>query len=333
MTATVFAEIHRELERAGLADRLQLFLLPDPEWVPPNPRDGAPHQELQRRPKPVLVALPKAVQPDDSTVRQSLSSRLVKLSSLVMSVAAAWLYSVRKYALNPTVFDAVVHEQNVAVLTRWCSPIFLGVLAIQAVHEMAHRVVARQRGIHIGLPLLIPSAQVGTLGCITPLRSFPPDRSALLDFALSGPLSAMALSIMFMMVGCYKTVHASAAKLAMYPFVTVALLKTSFLSGSMLTFLLPKVMMLPLSQPIPIHREYRNCCCRWCCQNTLYCCSHGSIGIHYGFYHSQPFTWLVIRACWRRLSICCLFFAWTAVGRVRPRSDRASALSRRSGRC
>jgi len=247
--AAVFGEIQSELDRAGLAERIQLFLLPDPEWVPNA------HNSHDRRPKPVLVALPKAVTPDDSVVRQSLSTRLVKKASLVLGVAAAFAYSVTRYALHPRVFDAVVHEQNLSPVVSLCVPMFLGVLAIQGIHEAAHRWVAKKRGMKIGLPLLIPSVQVGTFGCITPLRSFPPNRSALLDFALSGPMSAMMLSVLFMMVGCYKTVYASQAKLALYPVVSVALLKSSFLSGSMLTFLLPKAMMLPLSQPIPIHRE------------------------------------------------------------------------------
>ena len=253
-TAAVLAEIQTELERAGLAERLQLFLLPDPEWVVVRDQDP---RASERRPKPVLIALPHDVNPDDSVVRQSLSSRLVKKASLVLALSAAMTYSFRQYALNPIVFDAVVHEQSLSMLLRRSGPIFLGIMALQAVHELAHRWVAHRRGIKIGLPLLIPSAQVGTFGCITPLRSFPPNRSALLDLALSGPVSAMLLSLLLMMMGCYQTVAASPARLAQFPVVPVALLKSSFLSGSMLTFLLPKAMLLPLSQPIPIHREYK----------------------------------------------------------------------------
>ena len=245
--ATVFREVQDELDRAGLSDRLQLFLLPDPEWRPNK-------DAREARPKPVIVALPKAVEPDDSVLRQSLSTSIVKKASLVLGIAAAFAHSVSRYNLNPKFFDAIVHQQKLSVLSM-CVPVFVGVLAIQALHETAHRIVAHKRGMRIGLPLLIPSVLAGTFGCITPLRSFPPNRSALLDFALCGPLSAMLLSILLMIVGCFKTVYASRASLALYPVVSVALLKSSFLSGSMLSFLLPKAMLLPLSQPIPIHRE------------------------------------------------------------------------------
>lgn len=90
-------------------------------------------------------------------------------------------------------------------------------------------------------------------GSITPLRSFPPNRSDLLDFALSGPIAAIFISTMLMVIGSYKTVYATHAALRMFPVIPVALLKSSFLAGSILTHLIPKAMMLPQSQPIPIH--------------------------------------------------------------------------------
>jgi membrane-associated protease RseP (regulator of RpoE activity) len=145
-----------------------------------------------------------------------------------------------------------VNQHDLRVLVA-CLPVFVGLLALQAVHELAHYVVAKARGIKIGLPLPLPSMQLGTFGCITPLRSFPPNRAALMDFALSGPVAAILLSLIFLIAGAYHTVHASAAALARFPVVPVALLKSSFLTGSLLSFLAPKAMMLPLSQPIPIH--------------------------------------------------------------------------------
>jgi membrane-associated protease RseP (regulator of RpoE activity) len=124
---------------------------------------------------------------------------------------------------------------------------------IQLIHEVAHYTAARIRGIKIGLPLPLPSLQLGMFGSITPLRSFPSNRSALLDIALSGPITAILVSTILMVVGTLKTVYASQAALMHFPVVPIAILKSSFLAGSILTYLLPKAMMLPLSQPIPIH--------------------------------------------------------------------------------
>lgn len=134
-----------------------------------------------------------------------------------------------------------------------CLPLFAGVLMIQSLHEVAHYFVAKKMGIKTGLPVPLPSFQVGTFGCITPLRSFPANRAALLDFALSGPLAGLAASIGLMVGGIFATIYASSTALARFPAVPVALLKASYFVGSLLSLLAPKIMLLPASQPIPVH--------------------------------------------------------------------------------
>lgn len=64
-TAEAFADISRRLEqRPNLADRVQLFFLPDPEWQPKT-KDKGPE------PKPVVLALSKDISPDESQLNQS----------------------------------------------------------------------------------------------------------------------------------------------------------------------------------------------------------------------------------------------------------------------
>jgi membrane-associated protease RseP (regulator of RpoE activity) len=241
---SVFADIQQAMEREGLADRVQLFLLNDPEWRPNR-------DDRDTLPKPVILALPKEVTPDESQISQSLATRLVRISSSAFSLVTSLAYAIGCYALNPKIFDAIVNQRDISALVA-CVPV-VGVLAIQATHELAHQIAAKRRGLKIGLPVLLPSFELGTFGCVTPLRSFPPNRSALLDFALSGPLVAALLSVLLMVIGCFQTIYASEATLMSFPAVPVSVLKSSFLSGSILTFLLPKAMMMPLSQPIPIH--------------------------------------------------------------------------------
>lgn len=86
-----------------------------------------------------------------------------------------------------------------------------------------------------------------------PLRSFPRNRAALLDFALSGPLAGFAISILLLAGGTLATVYASSNALVQFPVVPVSLLKASYFVGSMLSFLAPKTMILPSSQPVPVH--------------------------------------------------------------------------------
>lgn len=243
--ALVFSEIENTLEREGLSDRVQLFLLDDPEWRP-----NTDIREI--RPKPVVIALPKEITPIETAIQPKRTSKLLKEFAPILAVITSCVYSLRCYALNPTVFDGIVNRRDVSVVSR-CVPLAMISLLIQGVHELAHRVIAIKSGIRVGFPLLVPSAELGTFGCITAIQSFPKDRSALFDFALSGPLASTFLSVFLMILGCYKTLHAPPAALMNYPTVPLAAFKSSFLCGSILTILLPKVLMMPLSQPIPIH--------------------------------------------------------------------------------
>jgi membrane-associated protease RseP (regulator of RpoE activity) len=56
-----------------------------------------------------------------------------------------------------------------------------------------------------------------------------------------------------MVLGVYRTLHASSQAIANFPTLPVAWFKSSFLTGALLSLLAPKMMTLPLSQPIPIH--------------------------------------------------------------------------------
>jgi hypothetical protein len=245
-SSVVFQDIQRRMDREGLSERIQLFLLQDPEWRPDrDERDG-------NKPKPVLLALPKAAVPMVTEGQQSLATTIAKRASVFLTFLTTFSYSLSCYALNPSFFRSIVEQNDMTVLVS-CLPVFVGLLALQGVHELAHFIVARRRGIKLSLPLPLPSPQLGTFGCITKLLSFPSDRTAMMDFALSGPVTTMLVSIFFMLTGAHQTIYASSAALTNFPFVPLALLKSSFLSGSILTMLLPKAMMMPLSQPIPIH--------------------------------------------------------------------------------
>jgi hypothetical protein len=71
-TARVFKQIQDRLDKRGLADEVQLFMLPDPEWHPR--RDG-----IEETPKPVILALSKAVSPDESKIEPSRAIEVGKV--------------------------------------------------------------------------------------------------------------------------------------------------------------------------------------------------------------------------------------------------------------
>jgi Zn-dependent protease len=244
-SAIVFDEIQTILEIEGLAHRVQLFLLNDPDWRP-----NADMRES--RPKPVIVALPKSLTPYENTVLPSRRMKSIQEMSFIFAVCTIIIISIRSYALNPVVFDGLVNRHDIHVLSK-CLPLSAIILSVQFIHEVAHQIMARKHGIITRFPIPIPSTVLGTFGCITRIRSFPPSRMALFDFAISGPLAAMVLSLSLMVIGCFKTIHASKAILTTFPTIPLANFKSSFLTGTILTAMLPKVMMLPSAHPIPIH--------------------------------------------------------------------------------
>eukprot|EP00536_Pseudo-nitzschia_multiseries_P002452 jgi/Psemu1/283725/fgenesh1_pg.33_\ len=272
----VFADIQERLKKAGLEDRVQLFVLPDPEAVFAGQPDsnrryrarttamgmmrpgidaGSSSEAIAAdAPKPVILALPKALTPDESKLKRSWFHRAGKALCYPIAAFLTCIYSFCAYALNPTFFDAIVHQRDFTVL-KHCLPLTLGVLAVQIIHEAAHYLVAKRKKIKTGPPVPIPSvlSDLPFFGWITPLRSFPSNRAALVDFALSGPMAALTVSLGLVFAGVALTSRATALDIAGYPFLSVSSLKSSFLVGSILSWLLPKTMMLPLAQPIPMH--------------------------------------------------------------------------------
>jgi len=172
-----------------------------------------------------------------------------------VAILSTLFYSLKAFALNPNFFDALVNRRDATVLYS-CIPLALGFISVQLIHELAHYFVAKRRKIKIGFPIPLSTMFYSNLpffGCITPLRSFPQNRAALVDFALSGPMVTLAASLCMVFAGVLLTGSASAVQIARYPFMSVHTMKSNFLLGSILSWLLPKTMMLPLAQPIPMH--------------------------------------------------------------------------------
>jgi Zn-dependent protease len=234
--------LNRVKNHPDLSKKIQLFIVGDFEWRPPM---GSRNDE----PPPVIIALAKEVVPEQESER-SLSTKSLATFSTLATLFTTLAYAVSSFALNPSFFNAIVKE-NDATSFPMCLPVFWGVLAISALHEVGHIVAAKKYGVKLGTPVPLPSLQVGSFGNITPLRSFPSSRSALFDIAISGPCVAMISSLTMIVVGLRLTM--TAQSFTSFPVVPAALMKSSFLVGSIASIVFPKVMLIPLSQPIPIH--------------------------------------------------------------------------------
>jgi membrane-associated protease RseP (regulator of RpoE activity) len=236
-TSIAFDEIQQYMNDTGLSQRLQLFLLQ-------GSRRGLQGQlNIIAIPSSVAPAAPKAV-------LYSLRN-ILAIAAAVMTTLA---YAVSCFALNPAFFDAVVNQDLVSpLLYLKCIPVFLGIVAIQAIHELAHRIAAWKQNVDLGPPVPLLSPQLGLFGCITPFRSFPADRDALFDVSTSGPLIGMLVSILCIVGGTWATLYSPMNVLSSFPHVPVGFFKGSFLTSYILQVLAPKVMIIPNSQPIPVH--------------------------------------------------------------------------------
>ena len=78
----------------------------------------------------------------------------------------------------------------------------LPLLTILGSHEMGHYLVAKRYKVHASVPFFLPSVPpLGTLGAFISMRDPIPNRRALLDIGVSGPLVGFALAIPVTLAG------------------------------------------------------------------------------------------------------------------------------------
>ncbi len=82
-------------------------------------------------------------------------------------------------------------------------PFSLAIMAVLGSHELGHYFVSRKNGIDATLPYFIPFPipPIGTMGAIIRQKGPVPNRKALFDVGISGPLVGLAVAIVITAVG------------------------------------------------------------------------------------------------------------------------------------
>jgi membrane-associated protease RseP (regulator of RpoE activity) len=95
---------------------------------------------------------------------------------------------------------AAIQRNPLLLLEAW--PFTAAVLGVLSVHELGHYVMGRYHGVDVSLPYLIPFfLPFGTLGAIIRMRGQVPDRRALFDIGVAGPLAGLGATVVVTVVG------------------------------------------------------------------------------------------------------------------------------------
>jgi hypothetical protein len=79
-------------------------------------------------------------------------------------------------------------------------------MTILGVHELAHYLTAKRHGVAASLPFFIPSIPpLGTFGAFISIRDPIPNRKALVDIGISGPIAGLLIAIPVFMFGMVLT--------------------------------------------------------------------------------------------------------------------------------
>ncbi len=147
----------------------------------PDPITGVQISETRR----ALVAEPRRFR------------RGIPWTNLVMFVATVLttLYAGTIWYYQPV-------EGPLDLLAGW--PFAAAVLGVLAVHELGHYALSRYHNVDASLPYFIPVPSfIGTFGALISIRGRIPNRKALFDIGVAGPLAGLAAAIVVAVIGLH----------------------------------------------------------------------------------------------------------------------------------
>ncbi len=166
---SVYSRLSASLQER-LGDRYRLFLVPS------------------QNDKPIVIILPSSNDPQPATKSQNLLSLVLLIVTVISCYETSGLLKG---------FDLFSTPE------RWVEalPIGTGILAVFAVHEIGHQVLAKRHQVRFSWPFFIPTLQIGSFGAINRFESLIPTRTALFDVALAGPAAGGILSLVMLITG------------------------------------------------------------------------------------------------------------------------------------
>jgi len=133
-----------------------------------------------------IVAEPLDLGPDGVPWKNVLLFLATVVSTLW--AGASW------YHVNP------LTDPVLALTEAW--PFALAVMGVLGTHELGHYVMSRYHGVDATLPYFIPMPTlIGTMGAVIRMKGQMPDREALFDIGIAGPLAGLVATVVVTAVG------------------------------------------------------------------------------------------------------------------------------------
>jgi membrane-associated protease RseP (regulator of RpoE activity) len=91
-------------------------------------------------------------------------------------------------------------ENPAGIVEAW--PFTVAIMGVLGVHELGHYVMSRYHGVNATLPYFIPvPTLIGTMGAVIKMKGRMPDRDALFDIGVAGPLAGLIATIAVTAIG------------------------------------------------------------------------------------------------------------------------------------
>jgi len=94
-------------------------------------------------------------------------------------------------------------------------PFSLGIMTVLGVHEFGHYAMTRRHDVDATLPYFIPvPTLIGTMGAVIKMRGRMPDRKALFDIGVAGPIAGLVATVVVTVIGLHLDPVTAPAELA-----------------------------------------------------------------------------------------------------------------------
>ncbi|WP_414468239.1 site-2 protease family protein [Methanobacterium sp. ACI-7] len=131
----------------------------------------------------------------DSTYRINIAKKPESAKSRIHINAILFLATVLS-----TVFVGYLWEGNILDGIVFSAAI----LAIVGTHETAHYLAAKKHDVKATLPYFIPAPNmIGTFGAVINIKSAIPNKNALFDLGVSGPIAGFIVAVPVLIIGIY----------------------------------------------------------------------------------------------------------------------------------